>query len=415
MHPDNLCVNCYDMVSKVASKLNLTGAEMDILTKPRKSFTFTFPIIMDNGQTNFFTGYRIQFNDSRGPAKGGIRFHPKVDLEHVKTLAFLMTLKCAVVNIPFGGAKGGVAVDPKKHSIFELERISRGCMREIHKFIGPDIDIPAPDVNTNSQIMAWMLDEYEKLEGRHVPGIITGKPIELGGSKVREISTSMGGYFVLKEFMKKFKMEPESTSAVIQGFGNVGMNIAKILSEKKFKIVAVSDSKSGIYNEKGLDIKKAILYKEVNDNFKGFKDSKEISNKELLELECDVLILSALEDQITKDNANRINSKWILELANRPITPEADSILENKNISVIPDILASAGGVVVSYFEWIQNSSNDYWAEEYVLKRLEEYMTTATKDMEKACSYYKCNMRDSLYILAISRVLLAEKLRGNLK
>ncbi len=235
MEKHNVCVNCYNMLSKVASKLKLklTESEIEILTMPRRSFTFSFPVIMDNGNTKIFTGYRIQFNNARGPTKGGIRFHHEVDLEEVKTLAFLMTLKCAVVNIPFGGAKGGVVVDTKKLSKGELERLSRAYIREIYKFIGPDTDIPAPDVNTTPQIMAWMLDEYEEITGRHAPGVITGKPVEIGGSLVRDISTSLGGVFVLKEAMKESKIKPENTKVAVQGFGNAGMNIARILYEQK--------------------------------------------------------------------------------------------------------------------------------------------------------------------------------------
>src|SRR3989338_5322707 len=281
MKKSNVCISCYNMLDNVAAKLDLKEAEIDILTIPRRSFTFSFPVIMDDGNTRIFTGYRIQFNDARGPAKGGIRFHPEVDLEEVKTLAFLMALKCAVVNIPFGGAKGGVVVDTKKISKGELERLSRAYIREIYKFIGPNTDIPAPDVNTNPQIMAWMLDEYEKITGMHAPGVITGKPIELGGSLVRDISTSLGGVFVLEEATKELKMKPASTKAAVQGFGNAGMNIARILDEEGYKIIAVSDSKSGIFNEKGLDIKKVIDHKEKTDSLKGFKVAEEISNMEL--------------------------------------------------------------------------------------------------------------------------------------
>lgn len=415
MEKDNVCINCFDMLNKVAGSLNLNDAEIDVLIKPRRTFTFSFPVIMDNGKTKIFTGYRIQFNNARGPTKGGIRFHPKVDLEEIKTLAFLMTLKCAVVNLPFGGAKGGVVVDPKKISKGELERLSRAYVRDLYRFIGPETDILAPDVNTNPQIMAWMLDEYERITGKHSLGFITGKPVELGGSQIRSISTSMGGYFVLKEVLKQFDIKPEGTKVVVQGFGNVGMNIAKILHEREYKIISVSDSKSGIFNEEGLDIEKVIEHKKDNSSLSGFENAKEITNKEILELECDVLILAALEDQITKDNADEVKTRMILELANRPITPEADEILIKKSIPVIPDILANAGGVVVSYFEWVQNSMNYYWKEEKVLKKLEEYMTTAVGELEKTCRNYKCVMRDGLYISAINKVLRAERLRGVLK
>jgi len=415
MGKNNVCINCYDMVNKVAGMLKLNKSEIDILTIPKRSFTFSFPVILDDGTTKIFTGYRIQFNNARGPTKGGLRFHPKVDLEEVKTLAFLMTLKCAVVNLPFGGAKGGIVVDTKKLSKGELERLSRAYIRESYRFIGPDTDIPAPDVNTNPQIMAWMLDEYEKITGKHAPGFITGKPIELGGSMVRDISTSLGGVFVLKEVIKEMKKVPETTKIVVQGFGNVGMNIAKILHGEKYKVIAVSDSKSGIYNEDGLDISKVIKHKKDKEILKGFEETKEITNQEILELECDVLIPAALGDQITKKNCEYIKAKIVLEMANSPITPEADIILEDKEIVVVPDILANAGGVVVSYYEWVQNSMNYYWTREEVLKKLEECMITALKDVENTCKKFKCSMRDASYVLSVNKILKAEKLRGVLK
>ena len=415
MEKENVCIKCYNMLDKVAEKLKLNESEIDILTIPKRTFTFSFPVIMDDGSTKIFTGYRIQFNNARGPTKGGLRFHPEVDLEDVKMLSFLMALKCAVANIPFGGAKGGVTVDPKKISKGELERVSRAYMRELYKFIGPDTDIPAPDVSTNPEIMAWMLDEYEKIIGKHAPGVITGKPVELGGSLVKDISTSLGGVFVLKEIIKEFNMKPENTKVVVQGFGNVGMNVAKILHEQKYKVIAVSDSKTGIYDEKGLEIEKVIEHKKNNKSLKGFKSAKEITNQEILELDCDVLIPAALEDQITKENADNIKAKIVLELANHPVTAEADTTLEKKRIAVVPDILASAGGVVVSYFEWVQNSMNYYWTEEEVLKKLEKYMITATKEVEKECKNFKCSIRDALYISAVNKVLDAERLRGVLK
>ena len=415
MEKPNVCINCYNMLDKIAGRLSLSKSEIDILTIPKRSFTFSFPVIMDDGSTRIFTGYRIQFNDARGPTKGGIRFHPEVDLEEIKTLAFLMTLKCAVSGLPFGGAKGGISVDTKKISKGELERVSREYIRELYRFIGPNIDIPAPDVNTNPQIMAWMLDEYEKIRGMHAPGVITGKPLELGGSVVRDISTSLGGFFVLKEATRDLKAKPSNTKIAVQGFGNAGMNLAKILHGKGYRIIAVSDSKSGIYHENGLDIGKVIEHKEKNNSLSGFKGAKEISNEDLLELECNVLIPAALENQITKNNANKIKAEIILELANAPITPEADLILEKKKIIVIPDILANAGGVVVSYFEWVQNSMNYYWTTEEVTKKLEGYMVDSTREVQKTCKEFKCAMRDAAYILAVNKVLNAERLRGVLK
>ena len=415
MAKENVCVHCYDMLGKVANVLKLNESEIDLLTIPKRSFIFSFPVIMDDCKTKIFTGYRIQFNNARGPTKGGIRFHPELHVEEVKTLAFLMTLKCAVVNVPFGGAKGGIVVDPNKLSKGELESLSRAYIRELYRFIGPETDIPAPDVNTDPQVIAWMLDEYEKIVGKHAPGAITGKPLELGGSYVRDISTSLGGTFVLKEIIKEFAMKPESTKVVVQGFGNVGRNIAKLLYEQKYRIIAVSDSKSGIYNENGLDIGKVIEHKDNTKSLKGFEGAEEITNNEILELKCDVLIPAALEHQITKDNVNNIKTKIILEMANHPTTPEANAILEEKGIFIIPDILANSGGVAVSYFEWVQNNMNYYWEESEVVKKLEEYMVKATKNLEKSCKNFKCNMRDTLYIMAIDKILKAERLRGFLK
>jgi len=406
------------MLEKVAGMLKLNESEIDILTVPKRTFIFSFPVIMDDGKTRIFTGYRIQFNNARGPTKGGIRFHPEVDLEDVKTLAFLMTLKCAVLNLPFGGSKGGVIAAPDKLSKGELERLSREYIREVYRFIGPATDIPAPDVNTNPQIMAWMLDEYEKITGRHSPGFITGKPVELGGSAIRDISTALGGTFVLREIMNESMKEfgiKQHSKVVVQGFGNVGMNIAKLLYEQKYHIIAVSDSTIGVYNENGLDVSEIIEYKRINKSLRGFKNVKEITNEEILKLECDVLVPAALHDQITNENADEVKAKIILEMANRPLTPEADTILEKKGIIVIPDILANAGGVVVSYFEWVQNSMNYYWTSEEVLQKLESYMITATKEISKTSKNFKCSMRDAAYISAINKILYAEKLRGVLK
>ncbi len=414
MKNGNVCVNCVSMLDKVIGKLKLKGPEVDILTIPRRSFTFSFPIIMDDGSTRIFTGYRIQFNDARGPAKGGIRFHPEVDLEEVKTLAFLMALKCAVVNIPFGGAKGGVSVDPKELSSAELEKVSRAYMRELYKFIGPNTDIPAPDVGTNPEIMGWMLNEYEKIAGRKEPSAITGKPIELGGSILRDISTSLGGTFVLEEVVKASKIEPKNAKVVVQGFGNVGLNAAKLLHEHGYRIIAVSDSKTGIYDENGLDISKVIEHKEKNESLESYKAKKK-TNEEILELECDVLIPAALGGVITKENADNIKAKLILELANGPITPEADLTLQKNNVIVVPDILANAGGVVVSYFEWVQNRTNSHWKKEKVYEKLREKMSKSTREVYDASSKFKCIMRDAAYILAINGILEAERLRGVLK
>ncbi len=410
--PKNVCVNCGNQLDKVKKYLKLKKSEIDTLTKPRRTLMFSFPVPMDDGETKIFTGYRVQFNDARGPTKGGIRFHPNADLEEVRTLAFLMTLKCAAVNLPFGGAKGGVMVDPKKLSKNELEHLSRAYIREIYNFIGPDRDIPAPDVNTNPQIMAWMMDEYEKIRQANAPAVITGKPIELRGSRVRDIATALGGAYVLKEYLVSKGIGPEKTTVAVQGSGNAGGNVAKILDGGGYKVVAISDSKAGIYNQKGVKVDEILKYKNDKGDIGSYTEGKKITNKDLLELDVDVLIPAALENQITKDNADKVKAKFILELANRPITPEADLILEKNKVEVIPDILANSGGVVVSYFEWVQNSMNYYWEVEEVKEKLKKIMVNATKEMNETCSEFKCSMRDALYILSINKILVAEKLRG---
>ena len=408
---ENICHNCVEQLEKIEKYIKLKKNEVDILTRPRRTLMFSFPVPMDNGETKIFTGYRVQFNDSRGPTKGGIRFHPEANLEEVRTLAFLMALKCAVVDLPFGGAKGGIIVDPKKLSNNELEHLSRAYIREIYKFIGPDRDIPAPDVNTNPQIMAWMMDEYEKIRQASAPAVITGKPIELRGSKLRDIATSLGGAFVLREFLKEKGIKAEGTTVAVQGAGNAGGNVAKILKDWGHKIVAISDSKSGIYDENGLEIEKVLEHKKETGALKGF-EAKEITNEEFLELDVDILVPAALGDEITKENAERVKAKIILELANRPVTPEADTILEGKGVEVLPDILANAGGVVVSYFEWVQNSMNYYWEEDEIREKLEKIMVKAVKGMGKTCVEHKCNMRNALYIYSIKKILVAENLRG---
>lgn len=392
-------------LNKVASKKNIKE-DLSILRSPKRALEVNFPVKMDNGETKIFTGYRVQYSDARGPAKGGLRFHQDVNLEEVKILSFLMSLKCAIINIPLGGGKGGVVVNPKELSEAEIERVSREFMIGIANFIGPNIDVPAPDVNTNPKIMGYMLDEYEKIKGK-CPGIITGKPIELGGSQGRYCSTSLGGAIVTRELAKKLNLE--KSRVVIQGFGNAGYYVAKFLSEWGYKVLAVSDSKGAIYNSDGLDIEAVKKHKDKTRSVKDFPGTKNISNEELLELDTDILIPAALENAIHKDNADKIKAKMIVELANAPITPEADEILEKNNIVIIPDILANAGGVLVSYFEQVQNTYNYYWSEEEVNKKLEEFMINAFNDVYKE----NANLRTEAYYIAINRILASEKARGN--
>ncbi len=363
-----------------------------------------------------YAAYRIQYNDVLGPTKGGIRFHPRVSLNEVKTLSFWMTLKNSLAGLPYGGAKGGVIVNPKELSERELEELSREYVRAFYKNLGAWKDIPAPDVYTNPQIMAWMLDEYEKIVKHKEPGMITGKPLELGGSKGRKYSTAQGGVFVLNELLIKLKksFQKKDIKIVIQGFGNAGSNAARILYEQGYKIIAVSDSKGGIHNNEGLEIPEIIKYKEENNSLKGYKNAEEISNKELLELKTNVLILAALENQITKDNAANIKAELIIELANGPITPEADEILNKKSIMVAPDILANSGGVIVSYFEWVQNLQAYYWTEEKVIKKLKEKIIKALEKVLEISEKKKVSLRTAAYIIALERIIKASKLRGEL-
>jgi len=409
-----MCKTCTIQLNKVADETHLPEIDIEILKMPRRVINVNFPVKMDNGEIRMFTGYRIQYNDARGPTKGGLRFHPKVNSEEVKVLSFLMTLKCAVVDLPYGGGKGGVVVNPKELSEAELERLSRAFMREIAKFIGPQVDIPAPDVNTNAKIMAWMLDEYEKIIGKKCPAVITGKPLELGGSKGREYSTSLGGAFVIRDFAKHHDMPPEETRVAIQGFGNVGYNLARILSEWGYKIVAVSDSKGAIHDENGFDVAKVKEHKTKTKSVIDFPGSEAYTQEELLELDVDILVPAALENVIHKDNADNVKAKVVVELANAPVTPEADDLLHKKEIPVIPDILANSGGVIVSYFEWLQNLDDKYWEEDEVNKKLEESITKGLKDVMTVKEDKKCDMRKAAYTLAIERVAEAERKRGNL-
>jgi glutamate dehydrogenase/leucine dehydrogenase len=381
---------------------------------PRRTFTVSFPVKMSNGKTQIFTGYRVQYNDARGPAKGGIRFHPEIDARHTNELAFLMAIKCAVVNIPFGGAKGGVSVNPADLSTQDLELVTRGYIRAIADYIGPLKDIPAPDVYTDEQIMAWILDEYERIRREHVPAVVTGKPPELGGITARRYSTALGGIHVLEQALKDQGIEPRGLRVAVQGFGNVGENTARLLHDRGYHVIAVSDVKGGVLDPKGLDIGAVRAHKKKTGRVTDFPGATVITNAELLTIDCDVLVPAALSDQLDTDNANDVKAKIILELANAPTTAAADDILFDRDIFVIPDILANAGGVVVSYFEWSQNLTGDAWPEEKVLERLRQIMITAFNDVHGHCREARCRMRKAAYELAVKRILHAERLRGNL-
>ncbi len=412
----NICIDCKTRLGKILNTDNFTKEEIHLLDKPKRTVTFTVPVKMDSGETKIFDGYRVLFNDARGPGKGGIRFHPEVEVEEVKNLAFLMALKCSLVNIPFGGAKGGVAVDPKNFSKGEYEKLSRNTIRILHPFIGERIDIPAPDINTNSEVMGWMVDEYAKIKGEFIPGIVTGKPLALGGSKGRTEATALGGAHVLKAYLERNSKTIEGITVAVQGFGNVGSYIVKILDEWGAKVVAVSDAKKAVYKTEGIDVK-SLLLSDTNGVLPEEINAEIISNNELLTLDVDVLIPAAISHQIHMENVNDIKAKHILEMANDPITTDADIVLEERGVGVIPDILANAGGVMVSYFEWIQNSSNDYWSLEKVHTELEERIVASTHDVLDACadeSGKNCSLRTQSYILSIKRIIEAERLRGRL-
>jgi len=384
--------------------------DSDIFTqiiKPERIHQFT---VSAGGKK--YKGYRVQHNSARGPYKGGIRYHPHVDLNEVKALALWMALKCAVVNIPYGGGKGGVACDPKKMSPQAIEQVSRGWARAMAKHIGPWKDVPAPDVNTDAQVMAWILDEYEKILGRHEPAVITGKPIELGGSLGREKATSYGGWVVLREAMPYCMNYKNACTVSIQGFGNVGSWLSDILHKRGYKIMAVSDSRGGIYAPNGLDIPKVIEYKNKKGSVVNFPGTKAVRPEEVLELPVDIVAPAALENAITRENAGKIKAKLVLEMANGPTTPEADAILQKKGIKVIPDILANAGGVTVSYFEWAQNLTGYYWDLYEVNLKLERQMKAAWQAVNETAQRHKISYRAAANVLALGRIAKAMQLRG---
>jgi glutamate dehydrogenase (NAD(P)+) len=395
-----------------ADMLGLDEGMKQILSHPKRELTVHFPVRMDDGSYKVFTGYRVQHSLTRGPAKGGIRYHQDVTLDEVKALAMWMTWKCATVGIPYGGGKGGVIVDPKQYSITEIERLTRRFAAEIAPIIGPEIDIPAPDVNTNSQTMAWIMDTISMLRGYPIPGLITGKPIAIEGSLGRNEATARGLQYVVREAVKTKGMDLQGARVVVQGFGNAGSIAARLLAEDGATILAASDSRGGIYNSKGIDAVGAIRHKQEHGTLSGFGGSDDVSNEELLEIECDILVPAALESVITVKNADRIKTKMIAEAANGPTTPEADRVLFDKGIMVLPDILANAGGVTVSYFEWAQNIQGYYWAEDEVNQKLERVMKRAFLDVHNTAGNHSVNMRTGAYMLAISRVAEVTRLRG---
>ncbi len=397
-----------------ADRLGLEPWMRDMLKTPDRNVSVDFPVRMDDGTIKMFTGYRVQHNNARGPYKGGIRFSPQVNLDEVRALAMWMTWKTALVDVPFGGAKGGVLCDPSKMSKAELERLTRRYTYEISDIIGPDTDIPAPDVNTDAQVMAWILDTYSMGQRRDVFGVVTGKPVFLGGSYGREEATGRGVVVVAMEVVKDEGLDPRDLTAVVQGFGNVGYHAARVLVEKGVKVIGISDISTAIYNPDGIDVEDARRYAERN-NFllEGYDKAEHLTPKEIiLEIETDILIPAAVENQITTKNANNIKAKFVVEGANGPTTPEADKILYERGIIVVPDILANAGGVTVSYYEWVQNIQREQWPYEVVISKLEKKLVTAYRNVRELAKREHVNMRTAAYMIAIDRVAEATRTRG---
>jgi len=392
--------------------LKLDPGMRQILRTPKRVLEVSIPTKMDNGQIKVFTGFRVQHNVARGPAKGGIRYHPAVTLDEVKALAMWMTWKTATVNIPYGGAKGGVICDPKRMSKSELERMTRRFAAEILPIIGPEQDIPAPDVYTDSQTMAWIMDTYSMTKGYSTLGVVTGKPVSIGGSEGRNEATARGCLVVVEEACKVKKMSLRGSSVAIQGFGNAGAMAAKLFTEKKARVVAISDSRGGVFNSRGIDPLKAMRYKERSGTVVGMPGTSRISNDDLLTMKCDILIPAAMENVITLNNADQIKAKIVAEAANGPTTPHADEVLARKGVMLLPDILANAGGVTASYFEWVQDLQSFFWSEAEVNAKLESVMRRAFVEVHETMRKHRTHMRTGAYVLAVGRVADATLVRG---
>jgi len=403
--------NYLAILSRASTYTTVSSQELLVLQTPNHVHQKNISITRDDGSTLVLPAYRVQHNNARGPYKGGIRFHSAADIEEVKALAALMAIKCAVVGIPLGGGKGGVQVDPKTLSEKELQAVSRAWARAFADVIGVDKDIPAPDVYTTPQIMAWMVDEFEKVVGHSEVGVITGKPLALHGSKGRGIATALGGTMVLEEYCKEKGLDIKQIRVAIQGYGNAGQTMARLLVERGFNLVAVSDSKGGVYGDR-LSVDALDATKKEKGTVAEFLAGKKITNEELLECECDVLIPAALDNQVTIANAHRIKAKHILELANGPVSSEADSILFSNGVTVIPDVLANAGGVTVSYFEWVQNRQQYYWEEDEVFAKLKKIMVSSFAEVYALAKKNNCSLRDSAFTIAVGRILDAMRLRG---
>lgn len=412
--------NAIRQLDEALKYVRLEEDTVALLKYPKAVHSFAIPVRMDDGSLRMFKAYRVQYNDVRGPAKGGIRYHPDVNLDEVQSLAFWMAIKCAVVGVPFGGGKGGVRINPKEMSRLELERLSRGYINAVADVIGPDRDIPAPDVYTNSTIMGWMSDQYNIIKRRHLPAVITGKPLELGGSVGRDEATGRGGFYTLQSLKESLGVQPGATIA-IQGFGNAGYHFARLAADAGYKIVAVSDSRGGIYKPDGLDPKSVYKVKYETNKLEAVYcegsvcevvEHQKITNEELLELDVDVLVPAALEGQITSKNADRIKAQVVLELANGPTSFEADTKLFSKGKVVVPDILANAGGVTVSYFEWVQNRAGYYWPVDKVHEELQQIMTRSSEEIDAKRKELSCNMRTAAYAIAIGRIGEAVEAHG---
>ncbi|HXY11394.1 MAG TPA: Glu/Leu/Phe/Val dehydrogenase [Terriglobales bacterium] len=395
-----------------AHKLNLDEGLWKVLRYPNREITVHIPVAMDNGSLDVFTGFRVQHSIARGPAKGGVRYAPDVTLDEVRALASWMTWKCAVVNIPFGGAKGGIICDPHKMSMGELERMTRRYTAELFEFIGPEKDVPAPDVNTNEQIMAWMMDTYSMHMRQTVTAVVTGKPINIGGSRGRREATGRGIMIVCDEAIKKLKLSPKDARVIVQGFGNVGSNAALLMAEAGYKVIGILEVDGGLYNRNGINVQKLSEYRQRNRTIAGFPEAEASNGAELLVTDCDILIPAATENQITSRNADRVKCKILAEGANGPTTAAADEILAEKGVFVIPDILCNAGGVTTSYFEWVQDRQGYFWKESFVNEQLEMIMVAAFEDVIRYADVHQVNNRIAAYMLAIDRVAYTIRQRG---
>lgn len=409
----SLFTDASSRLERALKYVSISDDAIERLKYPKASLSVSIPVRMDNGTLRIFQGYRVRYDDTRGPGKGGVRYHPNVNIDEVQSLAFWMTFKCALLDLPFGGAKGGITLNPKELSKAELERLSRGYIEGIADFIGPDVDILAPDVYTNEMIMGWMMDQYSIIQRKISPAVVTGKPLTMGGSRGRDTATGTGAFHVINSLLPKLDKKPANTTVAVQGFGNAGAVVADLLAKAGYQVVAVSDSQGGIYREKGLDIASIRQYKQEHrgitaiycqDTVCNIVEHEAISNEELLALDVDVLIPAALENQITAENADRVRAKYIFEVANGPTTSEADRILDSKGILVFPDILVNAGGVTVSYFEWVQNRSGLYWQLNEINERLKERMVTQAEKVWSFAQEFDISLRNAAYAQAIARL-----------